>query len=47
MRIVTVTLNPAIDMTIQLTEPLARGSVNLAKSAAETAGGKGINVSSF
>ncbi len=47
MRIVTVTLNPAIDMTIQLTEPLARGSVNLAESAVETAGGKGVNVSSF
>ena len=47
MRIVTVTLNPAIDMTVRLAEPLARGSVNLAESVTETPGGKGINVASF
>ena len=47
MRIVTVTLNPAIDMTVGLAEPLARGSVNLAESVTETPGGKGINVASF
>ena len=47
MRIVTVTLNPAIDMTVKLAEPLARGSVNLAESVTETPGGKGINVASF
>ena len=47
MKIVTVTLNPAIDMTVKLAEPLVRGSVNLAGSVAETPGGKGINVSSF
>ena len=47
MRIATVTINPAIDMTIGLDEPLARGSVNLARSVTEAAGGKGINVASF
>ena len=47
MRIVTVTLNPAIDMTVRLAEPLARGAVNLAESVTETPGGKGINVASF
>ena len=47
MRIVAVTLNPAIDMTIKLAEPLARGSVNLAEAVTETPGGKGINVASF
>ena len=36
MRIVTVTLNPAIDMTVRLAEPLARGSINLAESVTET-----------
>ena len=47
MRIATVTLNPAVDMTIKLTKPLARGSVNLAEAVCETPGGKGINVASF
>lgn len=47
MRVTTVTLNPAIDMTIRLTEPLARGAVNLAQSVGEAPGGKGINVASF
>ena len=47
MRIVTVTLNPAIDMTVGLAEPLVWGSVNLAESVTETPGGKGINVASF
>lgn len=47
MKVVTVTLNPAIDMTVKLAEPLARGSVNLAESVAEAPGGKGVNVSSF
>ena len=47
MRIVTVTLNPAIDMTVGLAEPLARGSVNLAESVLEPPRVKGINVASF
>jgi len=42
-RIVTVTLNPAIDMTIGL-ERLERGRVNLGRSVTHQAGGKGVNV---
>lgn len=47
MKVITVTLNPAIDMTVSLLRPLTRGSVNRASSLSETAGGKGINVASF
>ncbi|WP_316668748.1 1-phosphofructokinase family hexose kinase, partial [Ralstonia psammae] len=42
-RIVTVTLNPAIDMTIGL-ERLERGRVNIGRSVTQQAGGKGVNV---
>ncbi|PJE80778.1 Tagatose-6-phosphate kinase [invertebrate metagenome] len=41
--IVTVTLNPAIDQTVQV-EKLSVGSVNRALGIIEIAGGKGINV---
>ena len=41
--IVTVTLNPAIDMTVGL-ERLERGRVNIGSSVAQQAGGKGVNV---
>ena len=42
-RIVTVTLNPAIDMTVGL-DHLERGRVNLGRSVTHQAGGKGVNV---
>lgn len=42
-RIVTVTLNPAVDMTVGLTR-LIPGEVQRAKSAMTNAGGKGVNV---
>lgn len=42
-RIVTVTLNPAIDMTVGL-ERLERGRVNIGRSVTQQAGGKGVNV---
>lgn len=42
-RIVTVTLNPAIDMTIAL-DRLERGRVNVGRSVTHQAGGKGVNV---
>ncbi len=41
--IVTVTLNPAIDHTIRLTE-LVPGTVHRARSSVRQAGGKGVNV---
>ncbi|MCO5400203.1 1-phosphofructokinase [Ralstonia soli] len=44
-RIVTVTLNPAIDMTIGL-DRLEPGRVNLGRGVAHQAGGKGVNVAS-
>ncbi|MBZ8177952.1 hexose kinase [Corynebacterium poyangense] len=43
--IVTLTLNPSIDATLALAEPLERGSVHRLDSATRVAGGKGINVS--
>ncbi|OYQ75567.1 1-phosphofructokinase [Wohlfahrtiimonas sp. G9077] len=45
MSIITVTLNPAIDQTIQL-EQLTVGEVHRAQSVHYTAGGKGIMVAS-
>lgn len=42
-RVVTVTLNPAIDQTVRLTR-LQRGHVHRAHSTRDDAGGKGINV---
>lgn len=39
----TVTLNPAIDQTVHLTE-LVPGTVHRAKHAEQSAGGKGVNV---
>lgn len=46
MRIATVTINPAIDMTISLAS-LKPGSVNRAKATRSDAGGKAVNVASF
>jgi len=43
--ILTITLNPAIDQTVQL-DHLATGRVNLASGVRHNAGGKGINVAS-
>lgn len=43
MRIVTVTLNPSLDRTLELTS-LARGQVNRATSNQVDPGGKGVNV---
>lgn len=43
MRIVTVTLNPSLDRTLELTS-LAPGQVNRATSAQVDPGGKGVNV---
>ncbi|RBG36633.1 PfkB family carbohydrate kinase, partial [Xanthomonas oryzae] len=43
LQAITVTLNPAIDQTIQL-EHLQPGAVHRASSVRNDAGGKGINV---
>lgn len=43
--ILTLTPNPSIDTTLQLTETLIPGGVNRLSSATSVAGGKGINVS--
>lgn len=43
--IITVTLNPAIDQTVGLTQ-LRHGEVNIARSVAQSPGGKGVNVAS-
>lgn len=43
--ILTLTLNPSIDRTVELRGPLARGAVQRASApAAEVAAGKGVNV---
>ncbi|MGA1836367.1 1-phosphofructokinase family hexose kinase [Herbiconiux sp. 11R-BC] len=43
--IVTVTVNPSFDRTIDLAAPLARGQVQRATSSTQQPGGKGVNVS--
>ena len=43
--ILTLTPNPSIDATFQLTGTLIPGGVNRLSSATSVAGGKGINVS--
>jgi 1-phosphofructokinase len=45
--ILTLTLNPAIDFNVILSETLLKGRVNRAERAFKVAGGKGINVASF
>jgi 1-phosphofructokinase len=42
--IVTLTPNPSIDRTIELSEPLERGGVIRSAAAHDEAGGKGVNV---
>jgi 1-phosphofructokinase len=42
--IVTLTPNPSIDRTIELSEPLGRGGVIRSVAAHDEAGGKGVNV---
>ena len=42
--ILTVTLNPSVDRTIELGGPLLRGQVNRASEVRNQPGGKGINV---
>ncbi|MUL75992.1 1-phosphofructokinase [Mycolicibacterium sp. CBMA 226] len=43
--IVTVTLNPSLDRTLTLDEPLTRGAVHRLTPVATEPGGKGVNVS--
>ena len=43
--IATVTMNPAVDYTVLLEEPLLYGAVNRTTHERITAGGKGVNVS--
>lgn len=43
--IVTLTVNPALDKTIELGEPLAHGAVQRATASHVQAAGKGVNVS--
>lgn len=42
--IVTLTMNPALDRTIELADVLSPGDVQQARSAREDPGGKGVNV---
>lgn len=42
--IVTLTPNPSIDRTVELTEPLDRGGVMRSLATTDEAGGKGVNV---
>lgn len=43
--ILTVTLNPSLDRTVELPSPLRRGAVQRAEGARQDAGGKGVNIS--
>lgn len=43
--ILTVTMNPSLDRTVELPEPLRRGAVQRAAVARQDAGGKGVNIS--
>ena len=43
--IITVTLNPSVDRTVDLSEPLARGQVQRAARTRQDPGGKGVNIS--
>ena len=43
--ILTVTLNPSLDRTVELPAPLRRGAVQRADGARQDAGGKGVNIS--
>ena len=43
--IVTVTLNPSLDRTLSLDEPLTRGAVHRLTPVSTEPGGKGVNVS--
>ncbi|GAA3596387.1 hexose kinase [Klugiella xanthotipulae] len=43
--IVTLTPNPSLDRTIELTGPLERGAVQRSRSSREEPGGKGVNIS--
>jgi 1-phosphofructokinase len=43
--IVTLTANPSIDRTVNLSGPLERGAVQRAESVISQAGGKGVNIS--
>ncbi|ARC57768.1 Tagatose-6-phosphate kinase [Frondihabitans sp. 762G35] len=43
--IITVTPNPSLDRTIELSGPLARGAVQRSLSTTDEPGGKGVNVS--
>jgi 1-phosphofructokinase len=45
--ILTLTLNPAIDFNVVLSDSLNRGKVNRAENSFKIAGGKGINVASY
>ncbi len=42
--IVTLTVNPSVDRTVTLTEPLRRGQVHRATGVTSQPGGKGVNV---
>lgn len=42
--IVTLTANPSIDRTVELSSPLAHGEVQRAAGVVDQAGGKGVNV---
>lgn len=43
--ILTVTLNPALDRTVELSAPLRRGAVQRSAGVRQDAGGKGVNIS--
>ncbi|MEZ2391881.1 1-phosphofructokinase family hexose kinase [bacterium RCC_150] len=43
--IVTLTANPSLDRTVELSSPLARGEVQRAVAVHQHSGGKGVNVS--